>query len=69
MTLTITRAGRHALRDAGLIVNAHNDSGLAGVPEDLQRSMVRGLELMLGNLGRTAEQMEKVLSPREVGVD
>jgi DNA-binding MarR family transcriptional regulator len=69
VTLSITRTGRHALRDAGQIVEACNGNVLVGVPEDLQRSLVRGLEMMLGNLGQTVELMEKVLAPREVATD
>ena len=69
VTLSITRTGRAALRDAGLIVEACNVNVLAGVPEDLQRSLVRGLEMMLGNLGQTVDQMQRVLAPRTGATD
>ena len=62
--LAITPAGLAALRQAEAIVEACNAECLADLPEETQRAMVRGLETMLGHLGRTAEQMENVLRPR-----
>ena len=62
--LRITAPGLVALRRAEAIVETCNAECLADMPDETQRTMVRGLESMLGHLGRTAEQMEKVLQPR-----
>ncbi len=62
--LTITAAGLDVLRSAAAIADASNDECLADVSDDMQRTMVRGLELMLARIGMTAEHMEKVLNPR-----
>ncbi len=66
VTLNISRSGRALLHKADAVVRACNDECLAEVPEPMQRIMVRGLELMLGRLGATAEQMRRVLRPRQV---
>jgi MarR family transcriptional regulator, lower aerobic nicotinate degradation pathway regulator len=63
--LSITPAGLAALREAEAVVNASNAECLAGIPDETQRSMVRGLEAILGNMGTTAEQMERVIRPRQ----
>jgi DNA-binding MarR family transcriptional regulator len=62
--LTITPTGLSALHRAEAVVEGCNAECLADMPDELQRTMVRGLESMLGRMGRTAEQMEKVLRPR-----
>ena len=62
--LTITPMGLSALRQAEAIVEGCNAECLAGMSDDLQRTMVRGLASMLGHMGTTAEQMGKVLRPR-----
>ena len=67
--LSATPAGIEALRQAEHTVRLCNERSLAGVPEDVQRAMVRGFEIMLSNLGGTAEQMEKILDPREMEQD
>jgi DNA-binding MarR family transcriptional regulator len=63
--LSITAAGLAVLRSAEAIVGACNAECLDAVPDETQRAMVRGLEIMLGNMGATAEQMEKVIRPRQ----
>ena len=67
--LRITQTGLSALRQAEVIVEACNAECLAEVPEEIQRTMVRGLETMLGNMGTTAEQMEKVIRPRQAAAE
>ena len=69
VTLNVSRLGRALLHQADEVARACNDECLADVPEPLQRTMVRGLELMLGRLGATAEQMRRVLTPRQVKED
>ena len=67
--LSLTPAGLAALRQAEQAVRLCNDRCLADVSEDVQRAMVRGFETMLNNFGGTAEQMEKILDPREMERD
>lgn len=67
--LRITPPGLAALRGAEAIVGVCNAECLGAVPEETQRAMVRGLEIMLGNMGTTAEQMEKVIRPRQAPVE
>ncbi len=66
VTLNVSRLGRALLHQANAAARVLNDECLADVPEPMQRTMVRGLELMLERLGATAEQMRRVLRPRQV---
>ena len=62
--IKLTEPGEVVLSQATAVVDGFNSRCMAGIPPDIQSTMLQGLKGMLGNLGTTAQDINEVFNKR-----